>query len=170
MDGNPTFENSFNQVISGLTAGVTYTLSFWQAAGQQQGFSGATTEQWKVFLAAAGGSFSVNCSSNPCTVDTTGDITEQDSTLMNTPSHGAHPWELVNMSFLASASTETLSFLAWGDNGNTTNLPPTVFLAGVNSPSLIPEPSTWAMMVLGFLGMAFVGRRKLLAKRAVTTA
>ena len=78
MDGNPTFETSFNQVISGLTAGMTYTLSFWQAAGQQQGFSGATTEQWKIFLAAAGGTFSVNCSSNPCTVDTTGDMTEHD--------------------------------------------------------------------------------------------
>ena len=78
MDGNPTFENSFNQVINGLTAGTTYTLSFWQAAGQQQGFSGDTTEQWKVFLAGTGGGFSVNCSSNPCTVDTTGDIQEQD--------------------------------------------------------------------------------------------
>jgi PEP-CTERM motif len=170
MDGNPTFENSFNQVINGLTAGVTYTLSFWQAAGQQQGFSGETTEQWKVFLAGEGGSFHVNCSGDPCVVDKTGDITEVDSTLMTTPSMGVHPWELVNMSFLASASTETLSFLAWGDNGETTNLPPTVFLAGVNSPSLIPEPSTWAMMVLGFFGMAFVGRRKLLAKRAVATA
>jgi hypothetical protein len=170
MDGNPTFENSFNQVITGLTAGATYTLSFWQAAGQQTGFSGATTEQWKVFLAAAGGSFSVNCGSVTCTTSTTGPIQEDDSTLMNTPSKGVHGWELESMSFLAAASTETLSFLAWGDNGNVTNLPPTVFLAGVNSPSLIPEPSTWAMMVLGFLGMAFVGRRRLLAKRAVATA
>ena len=89
---------------------------------------------------------------------------------MNTPSQGVSAWYLVYMSFLATASTETLSFLAWGDNGNDTNLPPTVFLSGVNSPSLIPEPSTWAMMMLGFLGIAFVGRRKLLAKRAVATA
>jgi hypothetical protein len=170
MDGNPTFENSFNQNISGLTAGDTYTLSFWQAAGQQQGFTGATTEQWKVFLAAPGGSFSVNCGAVTCSTSTTGPIVENDSTLMDTPSQGAHPWELVNMSFLATASTETLSFLAWGDNGNVTNLPPTVFLAGVNSPSLIPEPSNWAMMIMGFFGMAFVGRRKLLAKLAVATA
>ena len=170
MDGNPTFENSFNQVINGLMAGTTYTLSFWQAAGQQTGFTGATTEQWKVFLAAAGGSFSVNCNGGSCSTSTTGPILEDDSTLMNTPSQGVSAWNLVNMSFLATASTETLSFLAWGDNGNETNLPPTVFLAGVNSPSLIPEPSTWAMMVLGFLGMAFVGRRKLLAKRAAATA
>jgi hypothetical protein len=44
-----------------------------------------------------------------------------------------------------------------------------VFLAGVNSPALIPEPSTWVMMGLGFLGVAFVGRRRLM-KRAVATA
>jgi hypothetical protein len=170
MDGNPEFENSFNQVINGLTVGTSYTLSFWQAAGQQQGFTGDTTEQWKVFLAAPGGGFSVNCSSNPCTVDTIGDIQEQDSTLMNTPSEGVHPWELVNMAFVASATSETLSFLAWGDNGNTTNLPPTVFLAGVNSPSLVPEPSTWAMMIMGFVGLGFMGRRRLLAKRAAVTS
>jgi hypothetical protein len=88
---------------------------------------------------------------------------------MNTPSQGTHPWELVSMDFIATAETETLSFLAWGDNGNETNLPPTVFLAGVNSPSLIPEPSTWAMMVLGFVGLGFVGRRQM-KKRAVATA
>src|SRR6478736_838184 len=70
MDGNPEFENSFNQVINGLTVGTSYTLSFWQAAGQQQGFSGDTTEQWKVFLGT--GTFSVDCSTNPCTVSTTG--------------------------------------------------------------------------------------------------
>jgi hypothetical protein len=167
-DGNPTFETSFNQVIGGLTVGTDYTLSFWQAAGQQAGFMGATTEQWKVFFGT--GSFAVDCGTNPCTISTTGDITEHDTSLMNTPSQGMAPWELVSMDFVADATSETLSFLAWGDNGSTTNLPPTVFLAGVNSPSLIPEPSTWAMMVLGFLGMAFVGRRKLLAKRAVATA
>jgi PEP-CTERM motif len=167
-DGNPDFESSFNQVINGLTIGTDYSLSFWQAAGQQQGFSGATTEQWKVFFGT--GTFSVDCGTNPCTTSTTGNMTENDTALMNTPSQGVHGWELVSMDFLASASSETLSFLAWGDNGNTTNLPPTVFLAGVNSPSLVPEPSTWAMMIIGFVGLGFMGRRRLLAKRAVATA
>ena len=151
-----------------MTPGTTYDLSFWQAAGQAQGFSGATTEQWKVFLAAPGGSFHVDCSSNPCVVNTTGDIQEADSDLMDTPSQGVHPWELVHMMFTADAASETLSFLAWGDNGNETNLPPTVFLAGVNSPA-IPEASTWAMMGLGFVGLGFVGRRRL-TKRAVATS
>jgi hypothetical protein len=166
-DGNPTFETSFNQVINNLTVGTDYSLSFWQAAGQQAGFAGATTEQWKIFFGT--GSFAVNCNNSPCTISTTGDITEHDTALMNTPSQGMAPWELVSTDFVASATSETLSFLAWGDGGNTFNLPPTVFLAGVNSPSLIPEPSTWAMMVLGFLGMAYVGRRRLM-KRAVATA
>jgi hypothetical protein len=43
-DGNPTFATSFNQVINGLTIGTDYTLSFWQAAGQQQTFTGDTED------------------------------------------------------------------------------------------------------------------------------
>jgi hypothetical protein len=46
-----------------------------------------------------------------------------------------------------------------------------VFLAGVNSPALpTPEPSTWAMMIMGFVGLGYMGRRRLLAKRAVATS
>jgi hypothetical protein len=168
-DGNPFYETSFNQVINGLTIGTDYSLSFWQAAGQATGFGGATTEQWKVFLGT--GSFSLDCSDpTACKVVTVGDMTEKDTALMDTPSAGTHPWELVSMDFVATASSETLSFLAWGDNGSEVNLPPTVFLAGVNSPALsAPEPSTWAMMGLGFVGLGFMGRRRMM-KRAVATA
>jgi hypothetical protein len=31
---------------------------------------------------------------------------------------------------------------------------------GVGSISAVPEPSTWAMMILGFLGMGFVAYRR----------
>ena len=64
-DGNPQFENTIFQTVSGLTANTTYTLQFQQAAGQQVGFNGDTTEQWKVFLGTGG--ISVDCSTNPCT-------------------------------------------------------------------------------------------------------
>ena len=59
-DGNPQYESTIFQTISGLTAGTTYTLQFQQAAGQQIGFSGPTTEQWKVFLGVGG--IGVDCS------------------------------------------------------------------------------------------------------------
>jgi hypothetical protein len=172
-DGNPDFENTIFQTISGLTAGTTYTLQFQQAAGQQVSFHGDTTEQWKVFLGVGG--IGVDCSSNPCTVTGTADNLENDSTLMNTPSQQNVNWNSVTMSFTPTAAelnngSAVLTFLAWGDGGSTTNLPPTVFLEGVNTPPVAaPEPSTWAMMIMGFVGMVFVGRRQL-KKRAVAVA
>ena len=169
-DGNPTFETAFNQVITGLQIGQAYDLSFWQAAGQQQGFSGATTEQWKVFFGS--GTFSVvdaantanNCTNSAasCTTTMSGSIVEKDSLMMNTPSKGVSPWNLVTMTFTADAVSDTLSFLAWGDGGSTANLPPTVFLAGVNTPAQVPEPATLSLFVAGLLGFGLLwfARRK----------
>ena len=56
-DGNPTYESGFNYTVSGLTVGDTYTLSFYQGASQQTGFTGTTTNQWIVALTtvASGG-------------------------------------------------------------------------------------------------------------------
>ena len=54
---------------------------------------------------------------------------------MNTPSGGMTDWNFVTVSLTAHAPQEFLSFLAWGDNGNTTNLPPILFLTAVDSPS-----------------------------------
>jgi hypothetical protein len=147
-DGNPNFFSTFKQDISGLVVGDHYTLSFWQAAGQQTTYTGATTEQWRVFLGTNGN-----------TTDP-----EYDSPLMNTPSQGVSAWNLVTLDVVANATTDTLTFLAWGDGGSTANLPPTVFLAGVNSPSL-PEPATLSLFGMGLLGLGGIVRRRR-AKRA----
>src|SRR5271168_4164730 len=52
IDGDPVYQSSIFQTVSGLVVGQTYVLSFVQGAAQQLGLSGATTEQWQVSLGA----------------------------------------------------------------------------------------------------------------------
>lgn len=159
-DGNPDFESTFKQNIAGLVAGQTYTLSFWQAAGQQSGFSGATTEQWKVFLGNGNVTLTGPDNNGIYGVSAAGNV-EADSTLMNTPSKGVTDWQEVTLSFVApTTGTDTLTFLAWGNGGSNANLPPTVFLAGVNTPSKAPEPASLSLLAAGLLGLGGVVRRR----------
>ena len=73
-------------------------------------------------------------------------------------------WNSVNMSFTPTAAdltggTAVLTFLAWGDNGSTTNLPPTVFLEGVNTTPVLPEPATLGVLGVGLLGLGGIKLR-----------
>jgi hypothetical protein len=177
-DGNPTYESGFNYTVHGLTVGETYTLSFYQGASQQTGFVGDTTNQWIVALTtvdSGGLQICYNCgpvdpvfgqTSTYFSTDPNASIAA--SQLMHVPSGKAVGWEFVSVDLTASATTELLSFLAWGDNGSTVNLPPMAFLSGVDSPAgLVPEPSTWAMMGIGFAGVAGLAWRRR-AKRPVS--
>ena len=83
-------------------AGTTYDLEFQQAAGQQTGFTGATTEQWKVFLGVGG--IGVNCPSISCTVTGTANNLKDDSPLMSNPSGMDTDWNVVNMTFTPTAA------------------------------------------------------------------
>ena len=178
-DGNPSFESGFNQTITGLTVGKTYTLSFYQAAGQQLGFGTglATTERWVVSLGTAGlslkGGGPVDPTYGPTDVYYSTDPTASIATsqLMTTPSGGVTPWQYVSVDLTADSTTDLLSFLAWGDNGSTINLPPIVFLSGVNSVNVTtPEPgsaSLFAIIVLLGLGVAIWRRRAGIRRRSV---
>jgi hypothetical protein len=73
----------------------------------------------------------------------------------------------VTLELTADAPTQLLSFLAWGDGGSTINLPPMVFLAGVNQPNVTPEPASLSLLGIGLLGLA-ASRMRRPARRTPT--
>lgn len=135
VDGDTTYVGTpLSQSISGLTAGSYYQLSFYQAAGQQAGYNGPTTERWQVSLGTQ----------------------SQLSPQYQLASHGVGDWQQVTMTFLATASTETLSFLAMGTpNG----VPPMVFLDGVSLTD-VTEPATLALLGMGVGALGLINARR----------
>ncbi len=117
---------TLSQTISGLTVGHTYAVSFYQAAAQQSGYTGATTDQWVVSL---GGQ----------TVY---------STQMSDVQGGFSGWSYVTDYFTATATTASLGFTATG-----TGAPPFALLDGVTMVDT-PEPASWTVMLVGLMGLA----------------
>lgn len=138
-DADPPFRDAIWQTINGLVVGQKYELNFWQAAGQQLDFPGATTERWIVSF---------------------GDDTVYSNTF-HLPEGGVGPWEHQTFTFTATATSQILKFLADGTPGGA---PPIAFLDGVSLQSVVPEPATWAMLIAGFGAVGFASRRR---RRAV---
>lgn len=141
QDGNYG-AGTLSQTLTGLTVGASYAVSFYQASGQQTGFTGATTEDWLVSLTPSGG----------------GTGSSQRSTVMNTPSQSSTPWTLQTLNFVATAASEVLGFMA---EGTPNGAPPFVGLDGVSisgTTVAVSEPGTVAL--LGLAGLALVAVRK----------
>ena len=125
-------QGAIEQTLTGLTQGQSYDVTFYQAAGQQAGFAGATTDKWQVSLGT----------------------NSQFSTVINLPDKGiVTGWTKQTLSLTANSTSEVLSFLAVGTpNG----LPPFALLAGVTvEPTAVPEPLTF----LGTLTALGLGAR-----------
>ena len=143
-DGGTSNNLAFYQSLTNLTVGARYTLSFYNAAGQQYNTAGATTEDWEVFFG------------------TTTAYSTQSTTTINNPNQGFTPWSLVTMVFTANSPNQILEFLS---QGTPSGDPPMDFIAGVSlTQSATPEPSGMALMGVGMIGLVVV-RRKFL-KRA----
>jgi len=133
-------DGALSQTINGLVVGQTYHLSFDYAFSQQFGFSGDTTQNLMVSL----GGFS----------DTSPNYV--------IPNHSFQPWATYNKDIVATATSETLSFFSTASP----QLPPFALVSNVSLTGGVPEPATWAIMLLGFggLGAAIRMRKRRLAE------
>ena len=131
-------DEPIQQTINGLVAGHTYSVSFDWAAAQQFGFNGPTASGWMVSFGSA---------------------PSQSTGNLAIGNHGFSGWQQSTFNFIADGTSDTLSFLSTGVGG--APLPPFALLDGVSIKG-VPEPSTWAMMILGFslLGYASFRRRR----------
>jgi hypothetical protein len=136
------FGYTLSQTITSLLPNTKYLLSFDTAAAQQTiasgGLGGATTDYWQVTL---GGT-----SSMPVTTP-----------VINNLSEGFKGWIPEELTFTTPSvlTNDTLQFLAVG---SPTGVPPFALLDSVNL-AIVPEPSTWTMMLIGFASLGFVGYR-----------
>jgi hypothetical protein len=128
-----------SQTLTGLEVGIPVMIEFEWAAAQQAHFVGPTTEQLDVSL---GGE-------------------TQSTPTVSIPEAGFHNWMPEEFTFIPTMSSEVLSFLAIGtpEIGLATGGPPFVLLDGGVEAREVPELSTWAMMALGFAGLAYAGFR-----------
>ena len=140
LDGDPAANGPLEQMISGLTSGKTYELSFYWAGGELSNRTGYTSIQLTGSL--GGDPFATTPYLNTATGGNPGSFSG---------------WMLENFTFTANASSELLSFLAVGTPA--ANLPPFALLDGV-SLTAVPEPSTWAMMLVGFGGLGYAAFRR----------
>jgi hypothetical protein len=168
------------QDLTGLEVGQMYSVSYYQAAAQQTGYTGATTDTWTVHVGqdsdytaptysnansddygtiASGGTFSggTTHTSPTMSLPSAGNTGTQTTT---TGSPKVNGWQQDSFAFTATSATERLSFLAKGTpNGK----PPFALLSGVSA-SKIPEPADYVGTLVGF-GFAGLAIKSRLAKK-----
>lgn len=149
------------QTISGLNVGQLYKLSFYQAAGQQTGFTGDTQNLWKVSF--GGNLTTTNSITLPNGQVYTGSTkvisggASQLSHVMNNKSKGFSPWESQTMTFRATASSQLLGFMALG---GPLGQPPFSLIDGISLTEVtVPEPSSIRLMVVGLMAFVVIRRR-----------
>jgi hypothetical protein len=131
---------AIQQTITGVVSGATYAVGFYWAGAQQNGFTGPTTEQWQVTL-----------------TDGTNSKTVSTNVLPNT-SQGFTGWFHELITFTATSSTETLSFLSVGTPISPSE-PPFALLADVSF-SQTPEPGSLGLMIGGISLIAIARIRR----------
>jgi hypothetical protein len=137
---------NISQTINGLTTGHTYAVSFAWAGAQQAGYTAVngTTEFWAVSFGGA----------------------TQDTQTITVANKGFSGWLNQTFDFVATSSSETLSFFA---TGTPSGVPPFALLANVSVVDT-PEPASLVILSTGIAGLVGVVRRRRRAIRRTETA
>ena len=143
--GELGYREGLSQTITGLTVGSYYRIEFQQANGllyDQGAYIGlGNTGGWEVLI--DGASVLVSGSLN-------------DNSVSTMPFPGGTDWNLGSVIFQATATSQDLEFLAYGDSATE---PTFQFLDSVIiTESQIPEPGTTLLTVLG--GLALLVRKR----------
>jgi hypothetical protein len=82
------------------------------------------------------------------------------------------PFALTTINYVANSANTAISFveIASNDGGNNDALIDGVSFQGPSVTSAVPEPSTWAMMILGFCGLGFMAHRRKQNESALSVA
>ena len=134
LDGDSSYFGQVSQTINGLTAGQSYLLKFSWGATQLKNRSGDTTEQLAIGFGSSTASTAV----------------------VANPSGAFTGWFNESFTFTATSASQVLSFMSVGTPGG---LPPIAVLDGV-SLNAVPEPATWALMLVGFGMVGAAARRR----------
>jgi hypothetical protein len=162
QDSAPENAAYLTQTINGLTNGKTYLLTFEFAGAQLRNadgtmWNGATNEGVEVNL---GGTYDTAAADGGTTSQKyTGgqtDVAYYDNFNTSIASHSSTPWQQVKMYFTANGSSEDLNLEAIStSSGN----PPFALIDNL-SLLAVPEPATWAMVILGVFGIGAIVRRR----------
>ncbi len=155
LSGN-TIASSTWTSLSHLLTGATYIVSFNAASAEQKGFDLASPPtnpfvQWTVAEYTAAGT------APACTPPNTGAVLCQAGATIALSNHAFSGWVQQQVSFVATAATMTLAFIA--STNVPSGQPPYALLDGVVVTQQVPEPATAGLLLVGLGGLLGARRR-----------
>ncbi len=161
QDTAPENAAYLSQTLYGLTPGQSYDVTFAYTGVQLRNadgslWNGPTNVGVEINL---GGSYDLSATGGTQSQAWTGgqtDVVTYDNYNPSVPNHGSIPWQQAVMRFTATGTSEVLNLEAISTSSGE---PPFALIDNLQM-FAVPEPATWAMMILGVFGIGAVVRRR----------